>query len=35
MRISAAGDEAISESYKCMDLSTVDGSSIDFFSSEP
>ena len=27
-----AGDEAISESHKCMDLSPVDGSSVDFFS---
>ena len=26
------GDEAISESHKCMDLSPVDGSSVDFFS---
>ena len=25
-------DEAISESYKCMDLVPVDGSSVDFFS---
>ena len=32
MRISAAGDEAISESHKCMDLTPVDGSSVDFFS---
>ena len=27
-----AGDEAISESHKYMDLSPVDGSSVDFFS---
>ena len=26
-----AGDEAISESYKCMYLSPVDNSSVDFF----
>ena len=25
------GDEAISESYKCIDLLLVDGSSVDFF----
>ena len=29
------GDEAISESHKCMDLSPLDGSSVCFFSSEP
>ena len=29
-----AGDEAISKSYKCMDLSPVDGSSVRFLSSE-
>ena len=27
-----AGYEAISESHKCMDLTPVDGSSVDFFS---
>ena len=27
-----AGDEAISESHKCLHLTPVDGSSVDFFS---
>ena len=27
-----AGDEVISESHKCMDLSPVNGSSVEFFS---
>ena len=35
MRPGDAGDEAISESHKCMDLSPADGSSVHFFSSEP
>ena len=30
-----AGDEAISKSYKCMDLAPWDSSSVIFFSSEP
>ena len=30
-----AGDEAISKSYKCMDLAPWDGSSVIFFSSKP
>ena len=29
------GDEAISESHICIDLSPMDGSSVDIFSSEP
>ena len=32
MRIGHAGDEAISESRKCMDLAPVDGSSVNSFS---
>ena len=31
VRLGDAGDEAISESYKCMDLLPVDGSSVFFF----
>ena len=31
----AAGDEAISESHKRMDLTPMDGSSVIFFSLEP
>ena len=29
-----AGDEAISESHKCMDLAPLDSSSVNFFSLE-
>ena len=35
MRPGDTGDEAISESYKCMNLSPADGSSVYFFSLEP
>ena len=34
MRIREAGDEAIGESYECMDLSPVDDPLVDFFSSK-
>ena len=34
MRPGDTGDDAISKSHKCIDLSPVDGSSVYFFSSE-
>ena len=33
--LGGSGDEAINESHKCLHLTPVDGSSVDFFSSEP
>lgn len=35
MRVGDSGDETISESHKFMDLTPVDGSSVNSFSSEP
>ena len=34
MRPGDTGDEAISESHECIDLSPADGSSVHFYSSE-
>ena len=33
--LGGSGDEVFSESYKCLHLILVDGSSVVFFSSEP